>query len=61
MNNDEELFGFNYTTYTNVDIGNIDMNEYVLDIIINKISIQIFEEKENYQSSFIIDEFKFLY
>ena len=57
----EELFGFNYKVVQNIDLGNIDMNNYSLDILINKINIQIFEEENNYQSSFIIDNMKLLY
>ena len=59
--NDEMLFGFNYVSYKNIDLGKINMNDYSLDIKINKINIQIMEEEENYQSSFVIDQFKFLY
>ena len=59
--NDEMLFGFNYVSYKDIDLGKIDMNDYSLDININKINIQIMEEKENYQSSLVIDQFKFLY
>ena len=58
---EEELFQFNFTSYKNIDLGDIDMNNYGADIMINKINIQIFEEKENFQSSFVIDQFKFLY
>ena len=65
MNNkqkkEEELFGFNYTSYKSIDIGNLDMNNYTLDIIINQIKITIFEEEQNYESSLIIDQLKFLY
>lgn len=56
-----ELFKFNFTSYQNIDLGDIDMNNYSADIMIKKINIQIFEEKEKYQSSFVIDQFKFLY
>ena len=61
LSNEEELFCFNYISYKNIDLGNIDINLYSLDISINKINIQIFEEEKNYQSSFIIDDLKFLY
>ena len=46
--NNDELFGFNYKSYTNIDLRNINMNEYVADILINKIDIKVFEEKENW-------------
>ena len=59
--NNDELFGFNYKSYTNIDLGNINMNDYVVDILINKIDIKIFEEKENYQSSLVLEDFRFLY
>ena len=59
--NDEMLFGFNYVSYKDIDFGKINMNDYSLDIKINKINIQIMEEEENYQSSLVIDQFKFLY
>ena len=58
---EEELFKFNFTSYKNIDLGDIDMNNYSADILINKINIQIFEEKEKFQSSFVIEQFKFLY
>ena len=61
INKNDELFGFNYTSYTNIDLSNIDMNNYGIDIIINKIDIKIFEEEKNYQSSLVIDNLKFLY
>ena len=56
-----ELFGFNYKSYTDIDLGNLDMNDYMIDIKINKIDIKIFEEKENYQSRFLLENFRFLY
>ena len=56
-----ELFGFHYNSYKNLDLGNINMNDYTVDIIINKININILEEKENYKSSFTLEEFKILY
>ena len=59
--NDQMLFGFNYVSYTDIDLGKINMDDYSLDININKINIQIMEEEENYQSSLVIDQFKFLY
>jgi hypothetical protein len=37
--NDEMLFGFNYVSYKDIDLGKIDMNDYSLDININKINI----------------------
>ena len=58
---EEELFGFNYTSYKNIDLGNIDMNDYSLDIIIKQINIKIYEEEKNYESSLILDDLKFLY
>ena len=58
---ENELFGFNYRSYTNIDIGKLDMNDYILEIIINKIDIKIFEEKENYKSNFVMEDFKLLY
>ena len=56
-----ELFGFHYNSYKNLDLGNINMNDYTVDIIINKININILEEKEDYKSSFTLEEFKILY
>ena len=56
-----ELFGFHYNSYKNLDLGNINMNDYTVDFIINKININILEEKENYKSSFTLEEFKILY
>ena len=58
---DDELFRFHYKSYKNIDFGNINMNDYIVDIFINKININIFEEKENYKSNFTLEEFKFLY
>ena len=60
-NKNEELFAFNFTSVQKIDLSNIDMNNYSLDIFINKINIQIFEEEKNYQSSFILENFKILY
>jgi hypothetical protein len=37
------------------------MNDYCIDILISKININIYEEEKNYQSSLVIDNFKFLY
>ena len=59
--NDNELFGFQYNSYKNLDFGNVNVNDYIVDIIINKININIFEEKENYKSNFTLEEFKILY
>ena len=56
-----ELFGFNYKSYKNIDIGKFNVDEYAIDIILNKINIKIFEEKENYLSNFILEDFRFLY
>ena len=60
-NNEPELFGFKYISYKNIDLGNIDLNTYSLDIIINKINIQIFEEEKNYQSAVVVEDLKFIY
>ena len=60
-NNEPELFGFKYISYKNIDLGNIDMNTYSLDIIINKINIQILEEEKNYQSAVVVEDVKFIY
>ena len=59
--NDIELFGFNYKSYTNIDFGKFDMNNYILDIIISKININILEEKENYRSNFVLEDLTLLY
>ena len=59
--NNNELFGFNYKLLTNIDFGKFDVNNYILDIIIRKININILEEKENYQSNLVLEDFTLLY
>ena len=56
-----ELFGFNYKSYRNIDLGKLNIDEYTFDMIINKISIKIFEEKENYLTNLVFENFTFLY
>jgi len=60
IKDDDLLFGFNYTFYKNIDLGNLDFNNYTLDIIIKKIIISI-EENEFFHSSINIDYLKILY
>ena len=55
------LFGFNYKSYTNIDLTNYNMNEYMIDIIMKKIDIKIFEENENHESNLLLEDFIFLY
>ena len=57
--NDELLFGFNFTAYKNIDLSNINILDYILDININNIYIKIYEE--NYQSLLNIKNLKLLY
>ena len=58
--NDELLFGFNYTSYQNIDLSNINMDNYILYMNIKQLNIQI-EEKENFKTLIYIDNFNLLY
>ena len=61
IDNDNYLFGFNYTLTKNIDLGNIDMNDYILDIIIKAINVEINEGNNNYKSYINLNDFKLLY
>ena len=58
--NDGLLFGFNYTSYKNIELSAIGMNNYVLNMNIKKLNIQI-EEEDNFHSTLAIDNFNLLY
>ena len=58
--NDELLFGFNYTSNQNIDLSNINMDNYILNMNIKQFNIQI-EEKENFKTLIYIDNFNLLY
>ena len=59
--NDNYLFQFNYTVIKNIDLGNINMNDYILDLLIKTINFKIVEGEKNYESSIILNGFKLLY
>ena len=60
-NENDELFGFNFTADKNIDLSNLNIIDYSLDVNINNIYIRIYEEKENYQSLLNINNLKLLY
>ena len=61
LKENDELFEINFKAYKNIDLSNINILDYSLDININNIYIKIYEEKENYQSLLNINNLKLLY
>ena len=57
----EKLFEFNFVTYKNIDLENIDLNEYSLYIFLKKIDLQIYKEQKKLENSFLLDELKITY
>ena len=56
-----ELFNFDYDIEKNIDLSSIDMNAYIVDILIIRINIQIEEKEDNFKSYISINNFKLNY
>ena len=58
---EDNLFEFKNVPDNNFDFGNIDFNEYKLIIIIKKIDLKIYKQKNELENSFLLDNVKISY
>ena len=59
IDSEKELYGFNYVVYKNLDIKNFNLNELQIELIIEKLKIEIYEN--NVKSKVSINNFNLTY